>query len=289
MQPLSGVPLAVFFLRGLSGTWDVINVTGAPTHAPTIAPTTVEPTEQPQAVRSWPNRCIPGQLNRCPRQSAACLSTLQMTPAPSYKRNVVPWTQPDWNRTESISRKSEEQVWYLPTDRSSIKPYAAPPLPGVCNVQRGKLWTWGCNQRGQLGLADGLYLRNIDYPNENTVSLACSTPLIVPTWCSDGLTMVCFTFSRTLWSRTPSTWPYSRARSHCSCHASSRFPADIRAAGICVFALAGPNGCFRAQVAAGGYHSCAIDVDHNVWCWGWNFFGQARASWLSTVLLAAPF
>ena len=32
-----------------------------------------------------------------------------------------------------------------------------------------------------------------------------------------------------------------------------------------------------AQVAAGGYHSCAIDEEHRVWCWGWNFFGQACA------------
>jgi hypothetical protein len=39
----------------LSGTWDVISVTGAPTHAPTVAPTTVEPTAQPQAVRHSPH------------------------------------------------------------------------------------------------------------------------------------------------------------------------------------------------------------------------------------------
>ena len=110
----------------------------------------------------------------------------QVTPAPSYFRHVVNWTQPWWNRTESIAGKSAQQVRRAsaghvvaaPTDECvgkparahRTRPLRAPPLLSCGRlVQRGRLWTWGCNQRGQLGLADGLYLGNIDYPNENTV------------------------------------------------------------------------------------------------------------------------
>ena len=95
-----------------SGTWDVISVTGAPTHAPTVAPTTVEPTAQPQAVRHrtlWPSlRPIRSARNRRVRWRGR--NVRQVTPAPSYFRHVVNWTQPWWNRTESIAEKSEQQV-----------------------------------------------------------------------------------------------------------------------------------------------------------------------------------
>jgi hypothetical protein len=95
-----------------SGTWDVISVTGAPTHAPTVAPTTVEPTAQPQAVRDrtlWPSlRPIRSARNGRARLRGG--NVRQVTPAPSYFRHVVNWTQPWWNRTESIAEKSEQQV-----------------------------------------------------------------------------------------------------------------------------------------------------------------------------------
>ncbi len=170
-----------------SGTWDVISVTGAPTHAPTVAPTTVEPTAQPQAVRHrtlWP-LLRPIRSARNGRVRSRGRNVRQVTPAPSYFRHVVNWTQPWWNRTESIAEKSEQQVCRAsachvvaaPGRRVSGKaprarrPLRAPSQRLSCRrlVQRGRLWTWGCNQRGQLGLADGLYLGNIDYPNENTV------------------------------------------------------------------------------------------------------------------------
>ena len=95
-----------------SGTWDVISVTGAPTHAPTVAPTTVEPTAQPQAVRDrtlWPSlRPIRSARNGRARSRGG--NVRQVTPAPSYFRHAVNWTQPWWNRTESIAGKSEQQV-----------------------------------------------------------------------------------------------------------------------------------------------------------------------------------
>ncbi|MFN7003902.1 MAG: RCC1 domain-containing protein [Roseinatronobacter sp.] len=28
------------------------------------------------------------------------------------------------------------------------------------------------------------------------------------------------------------------------------------------------------QISAGGYHTCALDADGDVWCWGLNFLGQ---------------
>ena len=90
----------------------MISVTGAPTHAPTVAPTTVEPTAQPQAVRHrtlWPSpRPIRSARNR--RVRARGGNVRQVTPAPSYFRHAVNWTQPWWNRTESIAEKSEQQV-----------------------------------------------------------------------------------------------------------------------------------------------------------------------------------
>ena len=69
-----------------------------------------------------------------------------------------------------------------PARAHRTRPLRAPPLLSCGRlVQRGRLWTWGCNQRGQLGLADGLYLGNIDYPNENTVGSGAAV-CILKTW-----------------------------------------------------------------------------------------------------------
>ena len=96
-----------------SGTWDVISVTGAPTLAPTVAPTTVEPTAQPQAVRHALRPvafAASDPIRSKPEPPFAGRNVRQVTPAPSYFRHAVNWTQPWWNRTESIAEKSEQQV-----------------------------------------------------------------------------------------------------------------------------------------------------------------------------------
>ncbi len=93
----------------------MISVTGAPTHAPTVAPTTVEPTAQPQAVRHSPHPVAfaasdPVRTERARPFARQEWNVRQVTPAPSYFRHAVNWTQPWWNRTESIAEKSEQQV-----------------------------------------------------------------------------------------------------------------------------------------------------------------------------------
>jgi hypothetical protein len=127
----------------------------------------------------------------------------------------------------------EASEWESPPERTAPCAPLPPRLSCRRLVQRGRLWTWGCNQRGQLGLADGLYLGNIDYPNENTVrsgrrhtALSGKPRLMIGAVQLPDMACECLlgfdAGSRTQWCRTPSTLPSSRARSPCSCHASCR-------------------------------------------------------------------
>ena len=236
----------------------MISVTGAPTHAPTVAPTTVEPTAQPQAVRHVTHRTLwpslrPIRSARNGRARSRGGNVRQVTPAPSYFRHVVNWTQPWWNRTESIAEKSEQQVCRASAGHVGAAPGrrvsgkarpSAPPLArpfrrvsaaavscsvgdcghGAATSVASSAWPTGCTSGTSTTptrtrcAAGRPHTAFCGEPRLPRLTIGAAQLPDMPCECLLGFDAG----SRTQWCRTPSTSPSSRARSPCSCPASCR-------------------------------------------------------------------
>jgi alpha-tubulin suppressor-like RCC1 family protein len=115
----------------------------------------------------------------------------------------------------------------------------------------GKLWCWGDGANGQLG--DGREPRK---PSGVTVSALGSTVVEV----AAGGYHSCARMS----DGTLSCWGTNdNGQLGDGTRTPRPAPASVTALGMGV-----------AQIAAGGYHSCARKKDNTLWCWGANYLGQ---------------
>eukprot|EP00282_Hemiselmis_andersenii_P032523 CAMPEP_0169463874 /NCGR_PEP_ID=MMETSP1042-20121227/20348_1 /TAXON_ID=464988 /ORGANISM="Hemiselmis andersenii, Strain CCMP1180" /LENGTH=1709 /DNA_ID=CAMNT_0009576651 /DNA_START=1 /DNA_END=5130 /DNA_ORIENTATION=+ len=114
---------------------------------------------------------------------------------------------------------------------------------------KGRMWTWGHNTRGQLGLGDGLYNDDARFPNE----VPGAPGLVLPEFCFDLIT------EELLPERNcdPSRWVLTNPQAMLF---NSRFVLPPEPAIV--------------NVAAGAYHTVGIDEDGKLLAWGWNGYGQ---------------
>ncbi len=154
----------------------------------------------------------------------------------------------------------------------------------------GTAWTWGDNEFGQLGAIttetcgyeDGFNCSPTPVPVRNkatgtfsvggTVSSFTTGTLVLQNNGGDDLTITAngpFTFATELedlaiYDITILSQPFEQ-----TCRVTSK--GRINAADVTDIEIQ----CLTiANIAAGGYHSIALETDGTVWTWGWNYYGQ---------------
>jgi hypothetical protein len=113
----------------------------------------------------------------------------------------------------------------------------------------GRIWSWGLNTRGQLGLGDGLYGGDPRFPNE----IPGAPAMVMPIFCFDPVTEKLLPELNC----DPSRWVISTPE-------ANLFNSDY---------LENPKPEV-VMLRAGAYHNVAIDDQGKLLSWGWNGYGQ---------------
>lgn len=150
--------------------------------------------------------------------------------------------------------RCHDQLAPLPGPRARPPPPKPPSSsltlsPFLLQTGKGRLWSWGHNTRGQLGLGDGLYAGDPRFPNE----VPGAPGLVLPQFCFDPVTELLIPERMC----DPSRWVLTNPQ-------AMLFNSQ--------FVL--PPSPAIVNVAAGAYHSVAIDENGKLSAWGWNGYGQ---------------
>lgn len=119
----------------------------------------------------------------------------------------------------------------------------------VADTGIGRMWSWGHNTRGQLGLGDGLYGGDPRFPND----VPGAPTLIMPSFCYDPVTELLDPAQNC----DPSRWVLTTPQ-------ANNFNARY---------LDAPDPTI-VSIAAGAYHSLLITGKGKLMAWGWNGYGQ---------------
>jgi alpha-tubulin suppressor-like RCC1 family protein len=123
---------------------------------------------------------------------------------------------------------------------------AAPPF--FAGDTTGQVWTWGHNRRGQLGLGDGLYGGDANYPNDIPGCIESPDQKCMPEFVRRPSPM-----------RMPPQYvpPFPPLY---FCDILRRYSGRIQ------------------HISAGAYHTVAVTDAGQLVAWGWNGLGQLGAS-----------
>ncbi|XP_021946683.1 uncharacterized protein LOC110844719 isoform X2 [Folsomia candida] len=127
----------------------------------------------------------------------------------------------------------------------------------VC-VRNGRVYTWGENKLGRLGFGENKGKLNVDVPTP--ISLPATMKLYIESVCAGHSHNIALTNVGTIL-----VWGSNKfgqlGLGRVTSWTGRLVPLEI------------PNVIFTC-IAAGSYHSCAIDHLNRVWTWGWGVFGQ---------------